>query len=512
MGSSVLLYSVCLFAAIGGFCFGYDTGVISGVLTMTPFKIQMTGEDYLSPLQTGTITGLLLAGCFIGALLGGPSAEWISRKRTIVWGSFVFIVGAAVQCGNNGYAMMVVGRFIAGLGIGCLSMIVPLYQSELAPKEIRGRLIALQQLMVTIGLMVAFWVGAGTEHYETEASYRIPLGIQIAPAIVLLIGAVFLPYSPRWLLSKGRNEEALVVLAKLHAEGDQNDARVVAEYEDIIAQIELERAVAVGSYLELFQSKLRRRLVLGILVQIFQQFTGINSIMYYAPRIFEQSGIAENSAALIASGVNGVLNVLATLPAVLYIDRLGRRFTMISGALFMACAMLLCGIVMGATGQVTTDPVTGDKSVDMSGNVHASYFCIVMVYFFVAGFAYSWGPVGWVYPAEIYPLSVRAKGTSITTAANWLMNFVISEICPVMLTSITWGTYIFFGCCCLVMAVCVFFFFPETKGKSLEEMDLVFSGPVLCYKQNKQLKHVEEASSFSSKDDEKKQQQEKEEL
>jgi sugar porter (SP) family MFS transporter len=417
--------------------------------------------------------------------ISGPSSEHISRKYTIIVGCIVFLVGAAVQTANNGYASMVVGRAIAGIGIGALSMVVPLYQSEIAPKEIRGRLIALQQLMITIGIMVAFWVGYGCSLRDDKASFQIPLAIQMIPAVFLALGAAFLPFSPRWLISKGRNEEALVVLGKLRASGDTTDPEVVAEYEEIIAQLNHEREVQINSYTELFKPGLRRRMVLGILVQIFQQFTGINSIMYYAPTIFVQAGVGSSSA-LIASGVNGVLNVLATIPAVLFIDRLGRRKTMISGAIVMGLAMLLCGIVMGATAKITVD-ANGNHQVDMSGNVHASYFCIVMIYLFVAGFAYSWGPVGWIYPAEIYPLSVRAKGTSITTAANWLMNFVISEICPVMLSSITFGTYIFFGCCGAIMATVVYLFFPETKGRSLEEMDVVFSGSVFVHR-NKHLK------------------------
>ncbi|RCH85742.1 hypothetical protein CU097_004500 [Rhizopus azygosporus] len=480
--SKLQLYIVCAFAAIGGFCFGYDTGVISGVLTLPDFIQVMTGDPSVTTLraiQKSVITGLLLAGCFVGSLFAAPSCERLSRKITIVLASSLFILGAGIQTGAKNYGMMIGGRFVAGLGVGSLSMAVPLYLSELAPKEIRGRLISLQQLMITIGIMVAFWAGAGTEIHH--ASWRIPIGIQIAPAAVLGIGALFLPFSPRWLISKGRNEEALAVLAQLHSNNDKTAPHVVAEYEEIIAQVEHERTVSVSSYVELLQGTVRRRMFLGILIQVFQQFTGINSIMYYAPQIFIQAGISGNTASLIASGVNGVLNVFSTIPAILFLDRLGRRFVLISGACIMGLAMLLCGIVMAATGKVVTTD-NGEKSIDMSGNVHASYFCIVMIYFFVAGFAYSWGPVGWVYPAEIYPLSIRAKGTSITTAANWLMNFVISLFVPVMLTSITWGTYIFFGCCCAVMAVCVFIFFPETKGRSLEEMDLVFSGQVLAFR------------------------------
>ncbi|KAL0096697.1 general substrate transporter [Phycomyces blakesleeanus] len=481
------VYAVCFFAAIGGFCFGYDTGIISGVLTMKHFINLMTDgtQIELTSLQTGTITGLLLAGCFVGALVASPSAEYFSRKRSIILGSCIFMVGAGIQCGTRGYAMMIVGRAIAGIGIGMLSMLIPLYQSELAPKEIRGRLISLQQFMITTGLMVAFWVNVGGDKIDSDASFRIPLGIQIAPALILALGASFLPYSPRWLVSKNRNEEALTVLANLHANGDKTSPYVVQEYEDIVHQIEYERSVAVTSYLELLKPGLRRRLILGILIQVFQQFTGINSIMYYAPKIFQQAGIDGNSASLIASGVNGVLNMLATIPAIVYLDRLGRRMTLISGALLMGTCMLLAGIVMGACGEVNPDPAhpgSGDKVVDMSGNKAASYFCIVMIYFFVAGFAYSWGPVGWVYPAEIFPVSVRSKGNSIATAANWLMNFVISEIVPVMLSKITWGTYIFFGCCCGVMSVCVYIFFPETKGRSLEEMDSVFTGSVFAFR------------------------------
>ncbi|KAI9254312.1 general substrate transporter [Sporodiniella umbellata] len=456
---------------MGGLCFGYDTGVISGVLVLPDFIQTMTGDPQqtsLRSVQTSIITGLLLAGCFVGSLFAGPLCERISRKLTILLGASFFILGAGIQTGANGLGMMTGGRFVAGLGVGTLSMAVPLYLSELAPKEIRGRLISFQQLMCTIGIMIAFWAGAATELHG--ASWRIPISIQIVPAGILALGIAFLPYSPRWLISRGRNEEALAVLARLHSQNDKTAPHVLAEYQEIVAQVEHERTVSVSSYTELFKGTMLRRMVLGVLIQVFQQFTGINSIMYYAPKIFIQAGISGTSASLIASGVNGVLNVLATLPPIFFLDRLGRRFVLISGALIMGTAMLLCGIVMAATGRVYLT-VEGERAIDMSGNVGASYFCIVMIYLFV-------------YPAEIYPLPIRAKGTSITTAANWLMNFVISLFVPVMLTTITWGTYIFFGVCCAIMAIAVFFFFPETNGRSLEEMDLVFSGPLMAYKQS----------------------------
>lgn len=397
-------------------------------------------------------------------------------------GCIVFIIGVAIQTGANGFAMMIVGRVVGGLGIGTLSMVVPLFISEIAPKEIRGRLISLQQLMITVGLMIAFWVSVGTEKYTNSASWRIPTGIQLGPGLILVTGSLFLPESPRWLVKKGRKEEALRTLAKLHADGDETNPYVVEEHNDICQQVELEQRVSVTSYTELFKKEVRRRLFLGVLVQVFQQFTGINSILYYAPKIFQQAGVEGKTASLIASGVNGVLNMIATLPAILFLDKLGRRGTLMTGAIVMGAAMILCGAVMGGTASIEIDPASGEKVVDMSGNVSASYFCIVMIYIFVAGFAASWGPVGWVYPAEIYPLNIRAKATSITTSANWLMNFVISQIVPSMLAGITWGTYIFFGCCCVVMTICVFLFYPETKGRSLEEMDYVFSGSAWAFK------------------------------
>lgn len=473
--SNGLVYAVTSFAAIGGFCFGYDTGVISGVLSMENFVGYMTdGQTAFTSLQSSTIVSTLLAGCFVGALLSGPFSERIGRKRTILAGCIIFVVGAVVQTASIGYTMICVGRPFAGIGIGMLSMVVPLYQSELAPKSIRGRLISLQQFAITIGIMVSFWINYATNlHLSGTATWRVPLGIQCVPAIILGFGTMFLPFSPRWLLQQGREQEALHVLARLHGNGDRNHPYVIEEYHEICEQIALEKAIQIHSYAELLRGTIRRRVFLGVLIQIFQQLTGINAIMYYAPLIFEASGISGSNAQLLATGVNGVVNVLATIPAILWVDRWGRRWTLISGAIVMGFAMLVAGIVLAVCAKTVYLP-NGDKSIDISGNHPASYVAIVMIYLFVAGFAYSWGPCGWIYPAEIFPLRIRSKATSVTTAANWLFNFVVGEIVPIMLVRITYGTFIFFGACCAIMGVCVFFFFPETKGKSLEEMEFIF--------------------------------------
>jgi sugar porter (SP) family MFS transporter len=469
------VYAVSAFAALGGLSFGLDTGMISGVLTMENFVDYMTnGEQQFTSLQSSTIVSTLLAGCFVGALMSGLLCERLGRKRTILIGSLILILGVIIQTAANGYIMICVGRPFAGVGIGMLSMTVPLYQSELAPKAIRGRLISLQQFAITIGIMLSFWINYGTNlHLQGTATWRVPLALQMAPAIVLAVGTMFLPYSPRWLLQQGRNEEAQQVLARLHGNGDKNHPYVLEEYNEICEQIALEKAVAIHSYVELLQGTVRRRVILGVLIQIFQQLTGINAIMYYAPSIFQATGINSGNASLLATGINGVVNVLATIPAILWVDRWGRRWTLVSGAIVMGICMIAAGIVLGVCGKIV-DKVGGDKSIDMSGNQAASYFSIVMIYLFVAGFAYSWGPCGWIYPAEIFPLRIRSKATSVTTAANWLFNFVVGEIVPIMLARITFGTFIFFGGCCFIMAIIVFFFFPETKGKSLEEMEFIF--------------------------------------
>ncbi|KAJ1981603.1 hypothetical protein H4R35_000647 [Dimargaris xerosporica] len=479
MGKSVVqLYLAASVAAVGGFLFGYDTGVISGILDMPNFKDYY---DNPSSLERGTIVSMLLLGCFVGSLLSGYSADKIGRKFSIMLASCVFILGAALQSGANGKVMLIFGRIIAGLGIGVLSMCVPLFQSELAPPAIRGRLVSLQQFAITIGIAVSFWIDYGCEKIgaDSQATWRIPLGIQIVPAVILLAGMFFMPFSPRWLLDHNRDADALQVLARLRASGDQSDPEMLEEYNAIKEEVVYERENSVRNYWQLLRRPLRRRVILGVVIQILQQLTGINVIMYYAPTIFQQAGLSSTSSSLLATGINGCVNILATIPAILFVDRWGRRKTLLSGSMVMGIAYLIIACIIATKG---TKVIKDDGSVSISmDNNAASYATIVFVYVFVAGFAYSWGPIGWIYPSEIFPLNIRAKATSISTAANWLFNFAIGQIAPILMDEITWGLYVIFACLAVVSIAIVFFFFPETKGRSLEEMDQVFGGNTTEY-------------------------------
>ncbi|KAJ1653238.1 hypothetical protein IWQ61_006598 [Dispira simplex] len=465
------VYLAASVAAIGGFMFGYDTGVISGILDMPNFK---SYYEYPTALQRGTIVSMLTLGCFVGSLLSGYSADKLGRKWSIVTASAVFILGAALQTGSINTTMLIFGRIIAGLGIGVLSMCVPVFQSEIAPPGIRGRLVSLQQFAITIGIAVSFWIDYGCEKIgpDTTATWRIPLGVQLAPAALLIVGIIFMPFSPRWLLDNDKDEQAIRVLARLRSNGDTSDPAVIEEFNEIKSEVQFERENSVRSYWQVLRKPIRRRLMLGIIIQIFQQLTGINVIMYYAPTIFRQAGLSDVSAPLLATGINGVVNVLATIPAIMFVDRWGRRKTLLSGSAVMGISYVIIGCIIATKG---TKVIAEDGAVSVTmDNLAASYATIVFVYIFVAGFAYSWGPIGWIYPSEIFPLHVRAKATSISTAANWLFNFAIGQIAPILLDEITWGLYIIFACFSAIAIVLVYFLFPETKGRTLEEMDEVF--------------------------------------
>ncbi|KAF9276656.1 hypothetical protein BGZ88_001587, partial [Linnemannia elongata] len=307
------------FATMGGMLFGFDISSMSGVVGTERYQNYFNRPS--SSLQGGIVASMA-AGSFLGALLAGPLGDKISRKRTIMLAATIWIIGSIIQCAAQNVAMLIVGRIINGVAVGLASMIVPVYQSEIAPKNIRGRIVSLQQWAITWGILIQYFIQYGCSFIESDAAFRIPWGIQVVPGLILLAGISLFPFSPRWLADQGRAEEALDVLANLRANGDRNHPDVQAEFKEIQDAITFDRTLAARSYSELFKTPNSRR----------------------------GAGITGQNANLQASSIQYVLNVLMTIPAILFIDRWGRRPVLIIGSIFMALWLFLIGGLMGAYG------------------------------------------------------------------------------------------------------------------------------------------------------------------
>ncbi|OZJ05111.1 hypothetical protein BZG36_01380 [Bifiguratus adelaidae] len=468
--------ATAIFASLGGLLFGYDQGVISGVLVMQFFEAKFP----LSASDKGFIVAILELGCWFGALCCGYLADRLSRKYTIVMASCIFLVGTALQTGAQSRSYLYAGRFIAGLSIGSLSMVVPLYQSEISPPSIRGSLVALQQFAITVGILISFWIDFGTNTIQSDTQWRLPLGLQLILGAILALGILFFPHSPRWLMAQGRDDEAARVLSKLRRK-PVDSPLVVAEWSEIKAVVEFDKEVArrdfpqyadgsgrsnfmlgLMRYRELFRPGIFPRLCIGVLVNFFQQFTGINAVIYYAPTIFQSIGLSGTSTSLLATGVVGIINVVFTIPAVLFLDVIGRRPLLLGAAVMLTISHVIIAIMIGL------------YSSDWPAHAAQGWVAVAFIYVYIASFACSWGPIGWVLPSEIFPLRVRAKGISISASSNWMNNFIIALITPPMLQAWNWGAYVFFAAFCFLAFFWVLIFVPETKGRTLEEMDEVF--------------------------------------
>ncbi|CAE6487225.1 unnamed protein product [Rhizoctonia solani] len=464
-------FFVATFAAIGSFLFGYDSGIIGSVISPNFKKFH---EYFNNPNDEllGAVVSTFAGGCFFGAMIAGMLADRIGRKRTIQAGSLVAILGCSLQTGAQNISYLMVGRVIAGLAIGCLSMIVPLYQSEISPPEMRGFLTGMTQFMIGMGFLVANWVGYGCQYLDNDAQWRIPLAIQVAPAVLLLLGMFFLPFSPRWLVEKGRNEEALKVIQRLH--GNKNNAEFIKlEFAEMVEQIKYEKANMSSKLSDLWATKpMLKRTLTGMAVQICCQFTGINVSAYFQPSLYQALGYSGNTILLI-TGINNALGQIVTFVFIYCIlDRVGRRLPLIIGAFGMAGCLAIEAAINAKFPGETSD----NKTAQQAGVA----FIILFGSFF---FSTSFGPVSWVYQSEIFPMRVRAMGTSVATMSNWAVNVMISQVSPIGLHRLGWKFYLVFICTNIVNGkshgLIVIFFFPETKGKTLEEMDAVFGDQVI---------------------------------
>ncbi|KAJ5906414.1 uncharacterized protein N7473_003330 [Penicillium subrubescens] len=485
--SNVRVLAIAVFASLGGFVYGYNQGMFGQILSMSSFSATVHPESITNTTTRGLLTAILELGAWVGVLANGLLADALGRQQATLSGVVVFVVGVIVQACAKNADYILGGRFVTGLGVGVLSMIVPLYNAELAPPELRGSLVSLQQLAICFGIMVSYWIGYGTNYIggtgasQSNAAWLVPVCIQIAPAVILGVGILFMPPSPRWLMTKGRENECLEVIANLRNLPTDNDL-VQLEYLEVKAQHRFEQETSLArfpqyhspglmnkvkleyhQYLSLLTNRsLFKRTIVAVFIMVFQQWSGINAILYYASFIFADLGLTGNTTSLLAGGVGGILLFLATIPAVLYIDQFGRKPVLITGAIGMGvCHFIVAGL---------------DGKYNSSWPQHkaAGWVAVVFVWLYEVNFGYSWGPGAWVVVAEVFPLGVRAKAISIGASSNWLNNFAIGQATPDMVAKMGYGTFIFFGAMCFIGAVFVYFVVPETKNLTLEEMDEVF--------------------------------------
>ncbi|KAJ7583602.1 general substrate transporter [Mycena floridula] len=482
------------FIAFGGFLFGYDIGVISGCLIMPDFidhfgqPLGPNGAMVLTSSRQSIITSLLSAGTFVGALAQAFTSDRFGRRGSILIWSGIFTVGVVIQTATNrSVAQLTIGRFVAGLGVGALSAIVPLYNGETSPKALRGTLLVLYQLQIIVGLFLSYVLDLATHSIKNTASWRVPIGLQMVWGLALLSGIFFLPESPRHLLGTGKRDEALQVIAELNGVGIEDEL-----VEETVAELEFainaENEGGKATWLECFSTRnaLWKRTGNGMMLQFIQQLNGQNFYYYYGDTFFQSAG-TELSPYVIQTILGGV-SVVGTIPALYLIEAWGRRRSLLTGALMEAA----CALIAGLVGHFTLAPTGTDKKFLTARNKRGGDTLIAFAVLHVFSFSVFWGPTPWVYLGESFPLRVRPKSIALGSATNWFWNFLLSFFAPRIAKDIgPLILLIFFGML-MFGYVYVYLFIPETKGLSLEEVDEMYRAGIKPWKSSEWKPHIME--------------------
>ncbi|MET6622333.1 sugar porter family MFS transporter [Klebsiella michiganensis] len=452
---------ITLVSTIGGLCFGYDTGVISGAL------IFMKNDLGLTPLQEGLVTSFLLFGAAIGSVGGGWLSDRQGRRKNILWVAVIFIFGALGTAVAWDMSSMIIARFILGLAVGCASVTVPIYISELARPAQRERLVTVNELMIVTGQFLAYSVNASIVNFYPDMSHnwRLMLAIPALPGALLWIGMLVMPESPRFFVRKGQIDKAVAVLKTI-----RRPEEVEQEIRDIqqVSQIGINHGRFVD---ELKRKWVLQLILIGLMIVLATRVTGVNTIMYYAPTVLKATGLGD-AAAVTGAVANGVVSILATLLGMLLIGRHSRRKMFFTGQIGVTLSLVLIGLSFKLFFHMeTVDGVSG-LHANFTG---ASYIILVLMLVFLT-FMQGWiAPVFWLMLAEIYPLRMRGLGMGFAVFGLWIFDFIIQSIFPILLNSYGGGmTFGFFAATNVIMLILLVKFLPETRGLTLEQIEQKF--------------------------------------
>ncbi|SMQ52101.1 unnamed protein product [Zymoseptoria tritici ST99CH_3D7] len=466
---NALLYSVSLLACLGFLLIGYDNGLMGGLVGAqsfyNTFKVDQdtdAGTDMIA-----LIVAIYEIGCFIGAVVTSFIGESLGRKKSIFYGVLIMIAGALLQATAYGTTHLIIARVVAGIGMGFINSTVPVMMAEFAPKATRGIYVCAQLSTLNFGIMMVYWIDYGFGKIAGSPSYawRIPVIMQCLFLVPMLIILAMIPETPRWLLSQHRGDEALDVMRRLN-KGKMSDEAILRMHADVTNTVAFEESIGSGSWGDLLREdeiRSRRRFLIACGVQIFQQLGGINALIYYSNTLFHKSlGFDSQMSALMAGILNTWFFAASFIPWFL-IDRIGRR------PLFLSMISLMAAVMVVQTGLIWN--VENSTSIAIPAGRGAA----AMLFIFQGAFTIGFQATVWVYPSEILPLKLRQKGSSISTACNWICNFAIVYITPPAIRNIKYRTYIIFAVLNALWVPIIYFFFPETKGLALEDVDRLFA-------------------------------------
>ncbi|GAB4843639.1 Sugar transport protein 10 [Ancistrocladus abbreviatus] len=472
-GVTLFVVFTCMVGATGGLIFGYDIGISGGVTSMDTFlsrffpsvyhkeKSAAKNENAYCKFDSHMLqlfTSSLYLAALVASFFASATTRSFGRKVSMFLGGLTFLIGSILNGFAQNIEMLIIGRVFLGFGVGFCNQSVPVYLSEMAPAKLRGALNIGFQMATTIGILAANLINYGTAKMKNDYGWRISLGLAAVPAIMVTLGGLFLPDSPNSLVDRGKREEARKMLQKIR--GTHN---IDEEFQDLVDASEASKQVD-NPWKNILELKNRPQLVFAILIPSFQQLTGINVIMFYAPVLFKTLGFGAE-ASLMSAVITGVVNVLATVVSIVTVDRVGRRVLFLEGGIQMLICQILVAVFIsqafGTTG-------TGGLS---KGSAN---FVLFLLCGYVAAFAWSWGPLGWLVPSEIFPLETRSAGTAITVIFNMIFTFIIGQCFLTMLCAFKFGLFLFFSGFVIIMTLFIYFFFPETKNVPIEEMNAVW--------------------------------------